>query len=234
MLSETQSALQLRDKKYNAQIFIHKAIVYKQTINNHTHIHTHTQKKTKKLGTFWYWWAKNTYTQDHAQHTHTHTHTHTHRIACTYSANKEHTQARPRPCSLNIDHEILKCSPLINRTATSGSIRLVTPLVSLETWREDYDYRACTYLVKAATLKKIEHYQKTQANNMAYSHTSLNHMQQKTDLLTIAVISKRRRWTANMAVTWIVSSGEHFCCCFLPFFLFLFLNRVRAKYPGTF
>ena len=104
--------------------------------------------------------------------------------------------------------------------------------VSLETWREDYDYRACTYLAKAATLKKIKHYQKMQANNMAYSRTSLNHMQQKTDLLTIAVIRKRRRWTANMAATWIVSNGEHFYCCFLPVFKLFF--PVRTKYPGTF
>ena len=54
---------------------------------------------------------------------------------------------------------------------------------------------------------------------MAYSRISLNHMQQKTDLLTIAVIRKRRRWTANMAAAWIVSSGEQLCCCFLPFFI---------------
>ena len=74
------------------------------------------------------------------------------------------------------------------------------PCVSLETWREDYDHRACTYLAKAATLKKTKLYQKMQANNMAYSRISLNHMQQKTDLLTIAVIRKRRRWTANMAI----------------------------------
>ena len=93
------------------------------------------------------------------------------------------------------------------------------PCVSLETWREDYDHRACTYLAKAATLKKTKLYQKMQANNMAYSRISLNHMQQKTDLLTIAVIRKRRRWTANMAAAWIVSSGEQLCCCFLPFFI---------------
>ena len=60
--------------------------------------------------------------------------------------------------------------------------------------------------------------------NMAYSSISLNHIQQKKDLLTTAVIRKRRRWTANMAVAWIASSGEHFCC-FLPslFFLSFFL-----------
>ena len=63
---------------------------------------------------------------------------------------------------------------------------------------------------KTATLKKIKHYQKMLVNNMAYSRFSLKHIQQKTDLLTIAVIRKSRRWTANMAVAWIVSSGEHF------------------------
>ena len=50
-------------------------------------------------------------------------------------------------------------------------------------------------------------------NNMAYSRISLNRIQQKTDL-TIAVIKKRHRWTANIAVACNVSSGEHFC--FLP------------------
>ena len=33
----------------------------------------------------------------------------------------------------------------------------------------------CTYLAKATTLKLIKHYQKMQANNMAYSRISLNH-----------------------------------------------------------
>ena len=47
-------------------------------------------------------------------------------------------------------------------------------------------------------------------------------LQQKTNLLTIAVIRKRRRWTEHMAVAWIGASGEHFCCFFLPFFPLLF------------
>jgi len=51
--------------------------------------------------------------------------------------------------------------------------------VSLETWREDYDYCACTYLEKAATLKKIKHYQKMQANSMAYGRIILNHTHRK-------------------------------------------------------
>ena len=73
---------------------------------------------------------------------------------------------------------------------------------------------------------KIKHYQKMLVNNMAHSRISLNDIQQKTDILTIAVIRKRRRWTANMAVAWIVSSGEHFCMCFfLPFFLSFFTQE---------
>ena len=76
----------------------------------------------------------------------------------------------------------------------------------------------CTYLAKTATLKKIKHYQKMLVNNMAYSRINLNHIQQKKDLLTIAVIRKRRQRTSNMAVAWIASSGDHFCCCFVPFF----------------
>ena len=72
------------------------------------------------------------------------------------------------------------------------------------------------HLAKAATLKKRKHYQKMLVNNMAYSRISLNHIQRKTDLLTIVVIRKRRRWTADMAVARTVSSGEYFCC-FLPF-----------------
>ena len=32
--------------------------------------------------------------------------------------------------------------------------------------------------------------------------------------------------TANMAVAWIVLSGEHFCCCFLPFFLFSLTGKI--------
>ena len=38
-------------------------------------------------------------------------------------------------------------------------------------------------------------YQKMLVNNMANSRISLNHIQQKTNLLTITVIRKRRRWT---------------------------------------
>ena len=64
-------------------------------------------------------------------------------------------------------------------------------------------------------------------NNMAYSRISLNRIQQKTDL-TIAVIKKRHRWTANIAVACNVSSGEHFL--FSTFFIF----SLREKYPGTF
>ena len=92
---------------------------------------------------------------------------------------------------------------------------------SIQTWRSKTI--TCTYHAKAATLKKIKHYQKMLVNNMAYSPISLNHIQQKTDLLTIAVIRKRRRCTANMAVTCIVSSSEHFCMLFCTFFLLLFL-----------
>ena len=69
-------------------------------------------------------------------------------------------------------------------------------------------------------------------NNMAYSRTSLNHVQQKTNLLTIAVIRKRRRRTANMAVACIVSSGEHFCLLFSTFcfcFVFLFFFSIQGK-----
>ena len=70
-------------------------------------------------------------------------------------------------------------------------------------------------------------------NNMAYSRISLNHIQQKTDLLTIAVIRKRRRWTANMAVARIVSSGEHFYC-FLPSFIYLFIFHSGKNILGHF
>ena len=80
----------------------------------------------------------------------------------------------------------------------------------------------CTYLAKE--LKKIKCYQKMLVNNMAYSRISLSHIQQKIDRLTIAVIRKRCRWTANMAVAWIVSSGGHLCC-FLHFFLFVFSTQ---------
>ena len=45
------------------------------------------------------------------------------------------------------------------------------------------------YLSKAATLKKIKHNQNMLVNNTAYSRISLNHIQQKTDLLTIALSS---------------------------------------------
>ena len=78
---------------------------------------------------------------------------------------------------LNIGHEILKFSPVINITATSSSIcdfpACYVTCVSLETWRTKTI--TCTYLAKAATLKKIKHYQKMQANNMACSRISLNH-----------------------------------------------------------
>ena len=92
--------------------------------------------------------------------------------------------------------------------------------VSNETWRAKTI--TCIYPAKAATPKKIKHYQKMLVNNMAYSPISLNQIQQKTDLLRIAVIRKRLWWTVNMAVAWIVSSGEHFCCCFLLFFFSFF------------
>ena len=51
-----------------------------------------------------------------------------------------------------------------------------------------------TYLVM-----KIKHYQKMLVNNMnmAYSRISLNQIQQKTDLLVIAMIRKRHRWTEH-------------------------------------
>ena len=68
--------------------------------------------------------------------------------------------------------------------------------------------------------KKEEKKKKKLVNNMVYSRISLNHIQQKTNLLSIAVIRKRRRWSANMAAACIVSSGEHFCCCFLRFLFF--------------
>jgi len=100
--------------------------------------------------------------------------------------------------------------------------------VSIETWRAKTI--TSTYLAKAATSKKIKHYQKMLVNNMAQSSISLNHIQQKTDLLTIAVIRKRRRWTANMAVAWVASSGEHFCCFLPSFFFFLFSFSLREKY----
>ena len=53
---------------------------------------------------------------------------------------------------------------------------------------------------------------------MAYSRISLNHIQQKTNLLTIAVIRKRRRWIANMAVACaLYRVVSIFACCFYPF-----------------
>ena len=67
--------------------------------------------------------------------------------------------------------------------------RLVTSLV----YQLGAKTITCTYLAKAATLKKIKHYQNMVVNNMAYSRISLNNKQQKTDLLTIAVIRKKRR-----------------------------------------
>ena len=55
----------------------------------------------------------------------------------------------------------------------------------------------CTYLPKAATLKKIKHCQKMLVNNMAYSCISLNHIQQKIDLLTIAPSSDEEETPVN-------------------------------------
>ena len=75
-------------------------------------------------------------------------------------------------------------------------------------------------------------------NNLVYSRISLNHLQQKTDLLTIglAVIRKRRPWTANMAVAWTASSGENICCCPPPplFFPLLTLKGVSEAVGNSF
>ena len=95
---------------------------------------------------------------------------------------------------------------------------------SIETWRAKTT--TCTYLEKAATLKKIKYNLKLPVNNMAYSRISFNHIQQKTNLLTTAVIRKRRRWIANMAVVCFVSSGEHFCL--------LFSTLLFPSHSGTF
>ena len=111
--------------------------------------------------------------------------------------------------------------------------RLVTSLVYQLKHSERRRSPALIF-AEAETLKKIKHYQKMLVNNMAYSRVSLNHVQLKTNrLLTIAVIRKRRRWTSNMAVAWIVSSGEHFVVVFDFFFFFLF-SSLRQKYLGTF
>ena len=100
--------------------------------------------------------------------------------------------------------------------------RLVTSLVYQLKHSERRRSPALIF-AEAETLKKIKHYQKMLVNNMAYSRVSLNHVQLKTNrLLTIAVIRKRRRWTSNMAVAWIVSSGEHFVVVFDFFFSFFF------------
>ena len=82
-------------------------------------------------------------------------------------------------------------------------------------------------------MKKIKDYQKMLVKNMAYSRMSFNHAQQKTDILTIAVIRKRRWWTANMAVAYIVSSSEHFCLLFSTsffFFFFFFFTQGHFKH----
>ena len=67
------------------------------------------------------------------------------------------------------------------------------------------------------------------SKNMAYSRISLNHILRKTALLTIVVIRKRRRWTADIAVARTVSSGEYFCFLpssfFFPSFFFFFHSR---------
>ena len=67
-------------------------------------------------------------------------------------------------------------------------------------------------------MKKIKHFQKILVNNMAYSRISLNHIQQKTDLLTIAVIRKRSRFTVSIFV--------------VVFYLFSF--SLKKTYLGTF
>ena len=128
-----------------------------------------------------------------------------------------------RPSSLNIGHEIFKFSPVIKRNATSGSI-LDFPacyVTCVWTWNmaseDDYLHLSC----ESSDSEEEKTLPENASKNMAYSRISLNHILRKTALLTIVVIRKRRRWTADIAVARTVSSGEYFC--FLPSFFFFLL-----------
>ena len=121
------------------------------------------------------------------------------------------------PRSLNISHKILKCSPVINFRFDLGFPSLLCHLCT--NWNMASEYDHVHWSRESSDFEEDKTLLENASKQYGLQPTSLNHAQQKTNLLMIAVIRKRRRWTTNMAVARIVSSGKHFCLMFTTFSL---------------
>ena len=130
-----------------------------------------------------------------------------------------------RPSSLNISHEILKFSFQIKELQLPVQFRICQHVTSLVYHLKPWIYvdigpffkhgerrlRSLAFMLRKQQLWRRQNTSRRREQTIWPMAVSVwttcsrkHHMQQQTDLLTIAVIRKRHQWTANMAVAWIV------------------------------